>query len=370
MRFVIFTHSLVSDWNHGNAHFLRGVAAEILARGDDVRILEPRNGWSLQHLLADAGDQAVADFARAYPRLGSTPYDSESLDLDAALDDADVAIVHEWNPHELVARVGAYRTRHPSLRLFFHDTHHRSVTDPESMAAYDLRHYDGVLAYGSTIRDLYRQRGWSKQAWTWHEAADCRMFYPREGDTEGDLVWIGNWGDGERSRELREFLIRPVVELGLKAKVYGVRYPDYALKELAEAGIEYGGWLPNYRVPETFARYRLTVHIPRGPYARALPGIPTIRPFEALACGIPLVSAPWQDTEGLFRYGRDFLMAADGDEMVAQIRRVLADADLSRELVQSGLESIRSRHTCSHRVDQLRDIVSAVGTFPASEGAS
>ena len=49
------------------------------------------------------------------------------------------------------------------------------------------------------------------------------------------------------------------------------------------------------------------MHVPRGPYAEALPGIPTIRVFEALACGIPLVSAPWDDCEGLFQPGRDYL---------------------------------------------------------------
>ena len=54
MRFVIFTHSLVSDWNHGNAHFLRGVATELVARGHEVRIFEPRDGWSLQNLIARA----------------------------------------------------------------------------------------------------------------------------------------------------------------------------------------------------------------------------------------------------------------------------------------------------------------------------
>jgi spore maturation protein CgeB len=50
-----------------------------------------------------------------------------------------------------------------------------------------------------------------------------------------------------------------------------------------------------------------------GIMSRALPGIPTIRVFEALACGIPLVSAPWDDAEGLFRPGEDFLVARDGD---------------------------------------------------------
>ena len=51
MRIVGFYHSLVSDWNHGNAHFLRGVVRELLARGHDVRIYEPADGWSRENLL-------------------------------------------------------------------------------------------------------------------------------------------------------------------------------------------------------------------------------------------------------------------------------------------------------------------------------
>ena len=46
MRLVFFVHSLVSDWNHGNAHFLRGVVRELIARGHDVRVYEPEDAWS------------------------------------------------------------------------------------------------------------------------------------------------------------------------------------------------------------------------------------------------------------------------------------------------------------------------------------
>jgi spore maturation protein CgeB len=354
MRFVIFTHSLISDWNHGNAHFLRGVATDLVAAGHDVRILEPDDGWSLRNLVVEHGSAPVAEFKAAYPTIRSRFYDLETLDLDEALDGAAVVIVHEWNPHELVRRVGEHRARIGGYRLFFHDTHHRSVTDSRSMAAYDLSHYDGVLAYGGVIRDIYRQNGWAREAWIWHEAADARVFYPRPAARKlGDLVWVGNWGDGERTEEIREFLIEPVKALGLKARIYGVRYPKSALEELAAAGIEHGGWLPNYRVPEVFAQYRATVHIPRRPYARALPGIPTIRPFEALACGIPLVSAPWNDSEELFRPGRDFLFARDGREMIARLRSVLSDRGLAGGLAASGLETICARHTCAHRAAEL-----------------
>ena len=357
MRVVIFCHSLLSDWNHGNAHFLRGVCSELLARGHDLQVVEPHDAWSLANLLAQHGEAPLAGFARAYPQLRSIRYQPDALDLHAILDGADLVLVHEWSDHALVKRIGQHRRDNPRYRLLFHDTHHRSVTEPDSMAAYDLRHYDGVLAFGSVIRDLYRAKGWAQHAWTWHEAADPRVFHPLPGtEAEGDRVWIGNWGDEERTAELHEFLLEPVRALGLRARIHGVRYPDHALAALREAGIAYGGWLPNYQAPQLFARHRVTVHVPRRPYVQALPGIPTIRVFEALACGIPLVSAPWDDCEGLFEPGADFLVARDGAEMRRHLAAVLHDAGVARELAQHGLATILARHTCAHRVDELLQI--------------
>jgi spore maturation protein CgeB len=208
------------------------------------------------------------------------------------------------------------------------------------------------------IRDLYRERRWARRAWTWHEAADVRVFQPwRSAPREGDLVWIGNWGDGERAAELREMLVEPVAALGLRARVHGVRYPEHALAQLAAARIVYAGWLPNFDVPDAFARHAVTVHVPRRPYARALPGIPTIRVFEALACGIPLISAPWRDDEGLFAPGEDFLVARDGGEMKRQLELVLGDPARAAEIAAHGRATILQRHTCGHRVDELLAIL-------------
>lgn len=354
MRVVVFCHSLLSDWNHGNAHFLRGVVGELQSRGHDVAVYEPKTAWSMENLLAEAGPGAIAGFHAAYPHLQSTRYDPARLDLDRALEAADLVLVHEWNDHALVARIGRHRAKRGRYVLLFHDTHHRSVSDEAAMGRYDLEHYDGVLAFGEVIRQRYVARGWTRRAWTWHEAADVRRFRPPdESARAGDLVWIGNWGDDERSAELREFLIEPVRALRLRARVHGVRYPADARASLAGAGIEYGGWLPNYRAPDVFARFGATVHVPRRPYVAALPGVPTIRVFEALACGIPLVSAWWDDCEGLFEPGADFLMVRSGEEMTRALRDVLNDPAVARALTARGLETVRARHTCAHRVDEL-----------------
>jgi len=363
VRVVVFCHSLLSCWNHGNAHFLRGVVTELAARGCDVRVYEPRDAWSVENLVRDHGEEALGLAERVYPAVRSRRYDLATLDLDEALDGADLVLVHEWNDHGLVAKIGEHRKRAGSrYRVLFHDTHHRSVTDEASMRAYDLSGYDGVLAFGAAIRDVYVRRGWAKHAFVWHEAADTRVFRPLDvADAQGDLVWIGNWGDGERTKELEEMLLAPVKDLGLKARVHGVRYPEEGLRMLRDHGVEYAGWLPNFRAPEVFAAHRVTVHVPRRPYVEALPGIPTIRVFEALACGIPLVSAPWDDAEHLFTPGLDFLVARDGAEMRSHLRMVLADAPLRRELAYHGRKTILARHTCAHRVSELFAIAGDLG---------
>lgn len=357
MRFVLFYHSLISDWNHGNAHFLRGVCAELLAQGHEVSVFERAEGWSLRNLRKEHGEAAIADFQRAYPSLRGYCYDAEDLDLDRVLEGADVVIVHEWNDPQLVGLIGRHRT-HASYRLLFHDTHHRAVSAPDELRAYDLSNFDGVLAFGDVLRRIYLERGWAARAWTWHEAADTRIFKPRSSPShpQWDLVWVGNWGDGERAQELREFLIEPVRALALRARIHGVRYPAQALDELEGAGIKYAGWMANFRVPEVFGAACVTVHVPRRFYREQLPGIPTIRVFEALACGIPLVSAPWEDCEGLFQAGRDYLVAQDGAHMRAQLQALLADPDYAQSLARSGLQTIQSRHTCAHRVRELLSI--------------
>ena len=116
-RFAFFYQSVISDWNHGNAHFLRGIARELQRRGHDVDVYEPRSGWSRTNLVAEHGERAIGEFRAAFPAL------------------------------------------RPRL--------------------YDLEHYDGVLAYGRVLRDVYVDRGWARRVWVWHEAADVELFRPR-----------------------------------------------------------------------------------------------------------------------------------------------------------------------------------------------
>jgi spore maturation protein CgeB len=362
LRFRIFAHSWISDWNHGNAHFLRGLASELVKQGHEVRCYEERDGWSMKNLAgerSDAAAQAIVAFRQAFPNLDVGFYSNDATFAGFAaqeLRNADVVIIHEWNSPAVVAQILALK---PALgfRALFHDTHHRAYTNPREILRMQLHEFDGVLAFGNAIRRIYSEAFNVKKTWTLHEAADTARFYPQDAEKDTDVVWIGNWGDEERTRELEEFLVTPAYAMREhKFAVHGVRYPPDAVERLSHSGIEFRGYLPNLRAPQMYARSKISLHVPRRFYANGLSGVPTIRVFEALAAGSALVCAPWNDSEGLFRPGEDYLCVPDSQSMIAELTRLLRDDRARQQLAAHGLDSIRKRHTCAHRAEQLVDI--------------
>ena len=361
-RIAYFAHSLRSDWNNGNAHFLRGLLDSLRTIGHTVTAYEPANGWSIANLRREPkGKASLRQFARVYRSLPVTEY--KEFDIAAPdpwrerLRDQDFVIVHEWNPPELAHALLGLREE-LGYKLLFHDTHHRASSSPESIRALGIERFDGILAFGEALRSIYRDRFGLERVWTLHEAADDAVFEPMNGGRPvQDVVWIGNWGDDERSAEIREFLLQPAQQLPeYKFSIYGVRYPEDGLQALREAGVRYGGYLPNLNAPTVYADSAVTVHIPRRQYVEAMSGIPTIRVFEALSCGIPLISAPWEDTEKLFKPG-DIRFVRSGHEMRAAIRHWMEDEDAAHEFALSGQDTVLDRHTCRHRAEQLSTIL-------------
>lgn len=360
-RIAYFAHAVRSDWNNGNAHFLRGLLRSLGECGHQISIFEPEDGWSITNLRAEPkGEESLRGFAAAYPALRVMPYCEQTArdkhKLRSLLREFDIVFMHEWNPPALAHRMLELR-QELGFRLVFHDTHHRASSSPEQMKLFAVDRFDGVIVFGQALCDIYRERFNIDRVWVLHEAADTTVFRPmRNGAAKDDVVWIGNWGDEERSREIVEFFLYPASALRERAfSAYGVRYPPEAISALQKAQVRYGGYLANLEGPRVYADARITVHIPRRQYAETMRGIPTIRVFEALACGIPLLSAPWEDCEHLFRQD-DFRSVRNGAEMKEAITELLADEHAAEQQAARGLESIRARHTCRHRAEELTTI--------------
>ena len=159
LRFAYIAHTLRSDWNNGNAHFLRGLMRSLVAINHDVVIFEPENNWSIANLRTEVqGERSLKDFARNYPDLKISTY-TQPDDEDwwaSALADREVVILHEWNPPELAQLLLKLR-RKLGFLLLFHDTHHRASSTPEQMKRFGLAQFDGVLAFGEALRTIYRE---------------------------------------------------------------------------------------------------------------------------------------------------------------------------------------------------------------------
>jgi spore maturation protein CgeB len=336
LRLVIFGSAAMASPEDGNSRFLRGVSSELLARGHEVTL-------------------------HRSPRA--------SFDLERTLDRVDVVIVHDGTAPELVKAIRLHHASNGDYTLLFYDTHQRAATAPPEHRRFNLASFDGVLAAGEVIRQTYLDRGWTGRAWTWHEAADAYTFAPHPGAVRnGDLVWVGSRHDLGASQELGTLVLEPARRLGLRGVIHGDHYPWRARLAIQRSGLRYGGPLAEHLVPVVWARHRFTVELPR--LAHALPGIPPVRMFEALACGIPLICSPWDDTEELLTPGRDYIIAHDQREMEAAMRSLHGDRAHAAELANQGRKTVLGRHTCGHRVEELLAIVGLLRAVAPEDGLS
>ena len=261
-------------------------------RGHEVEAFEPRDSWSRENLIAERGAaQADRRAKQVYPELKSPAFRRVAPWRIASSTPISCLCTSGTSPLSS-PRIGDIRRRGARFKLLFHDTHHRAVSEPEAIRHFDLDAYDGVLAFGEALAQVYRRWGWGNRVFVWHEAADTRLFHPPLRRLR-DRAWSGSaiGATASARRNWPNSCCEPAEAAGLRLDVHGVRYPAEALRMLDRHGARYQGWLPNTEAP-AFRRHLATVHVPRRFYVNALPGIPTIRVFEALACGIPSSARP------------------------------------------------------------------------------
>src|SRR5581483_12109786 len=134
IRIGYFAHSLRSDWNNGNAHFLRGLMRALQCNGAEVVAYEPKSAWSIENLrVEEDGPRAIDTFEKIFSDLDVRTYsvgDSQEL-WKERLQGNELVVMHEWNPVELAWIVLELRDE-LGYKLLFHDTHHRASSSPES----------------------------------------------------------------------------------------------------------------------------------------------------------------------------------------------------------------------------------------------
>ena len=350
---------------------------ELQARGHEVaRLRAAATAGAATNLLRDHGEAALGAFRDAYPGPArSRLYDLDALDLDAALDGADLVLVHEWNDPRLVARLGEHRARGGGFRLLFHDTHHRAVTDAGGDGALRPRR----LRRRARLRRRPprplpasaagpRARGPGTRPPT--RASSGRV---AGASRDGDLVWIGNWGDDERTRGAARVPARAGAGARpARARSTACAIPTRRVRALADAGHRLrAAGSPNYEVP---ARLRA---LPRdgARAAAALRRGAARDPDDPRRSRRSPAASRWSARRGTTRRacsrpGATSSSRATAREMTAAPARAARRRGAARaSSAEHGRATILARHTCAHRVDELLAIVARARRPRARHGS-
>jgi spore maturation protein CgeB len=348
VRLVVLGLSITSSWGNGHATTYRGLLREFARRGHEVTFLERDVPWYAAHRDLPRPAFCAARLYRDLDELRS----GEPAGLVAG---ADAVVVGSYVPDGVEVARWALDTAQGGLVAFYDiDT---PVTlaklargDHEYLEPALVPRFGLYLSFtgGPTLRRLERELG-SPMARALYCSVDELAYRPPQGDAppRWDLGYLGTYS-ADRQPKLEELLLRPA-RLWPEGRfaVAGPQYPD---------GI---AWPPNVgraehlappEHPAFYAAQRLALNVTRADMVAA-GWSPSVRLFEAAACGVPVVSDAWEGLASLFRPGEEILLAETAEDVLRHLR------DLPEERLRAVGAAARARvlagHTAAARAREL-----------------
>ena len=344
MRIVILGLSITSSWGNGHATTFRGLVRELTASGHDVLFLERDRPWY-------AGNRDLPK-----PPYGETQLYKTVAELKRRfhgdIRDADCVIVGSYVPDGIT--VGGWVTENARGITAFYD-----IDTPVTLSALErgdceylsrelVGRFSLYLSFtgGPTLRTIERDYG-SPMARPLYCSVDPEMYFPERVPQKWALGYLGTYSD-DRQPTVNRLLVAPAVRLGgEKFVVAGPMYPE-SLQ-----------WPPNVeRIThiepkhhrEFYNAQRFTLNVTRADMIRAGYS-PSVRLFEAAACGTPIISDKWAGLSDLFEPRREILIASTTEDMV-EILREMPESD-AREIGRRARERVLAEHTAAHRAAEL-----------------
>ena len=344
LRIVILGLSITSSWGNGHATTYRGLVRELVRRGHDVLFLERDVEWYAQN----------RDLP--HPPLGRTALYRNLEELrDAhreAVRTADLVIVGSYVPdgvavgnwvHAEAQGTSAFYDIDTPVTLAKLERGDREYLSPEQIARYDL-----YLSFtgGPTLARLERDFG-SPAARVLYCSFDPELYFPEPQQAAWDLGYMGTYSD-DRQPTLDALLLEPARRWSEgRFVVAGPQYPDGISWP---RNVEYVAHLPPAEHRAFYNRQRYTLNVTRADMIAA-GWSPSVRLFEAAACGTPIVSDRWRGIETLFVPDREIVLAEDC-QRVLQILRDTGE-DERRAMGERARQRVLAEHTAAHRAEQL-----------------
>lgn len=343
LRLVVLGLSLSSSWGNGHATTYRALLKAFARRGHAILFLERELPWYAEHRDLTAPDYCDLAFYRDLADL------ERFRDRIAA---ADAVIVGSYVPEGAAVgrRVRAW-TR--SVCAFY------DIDTPVTLAKLEardhgyltpdlIRAYDLYLSFtgGPTLRRIEARYG-SPAARQLYCSVDPEAYPALARDARWDLSYLGTYSP-DRQPTLTRLLVDAARQAPhLRFVVAGPQYPDAVDWPRNVERIEH---VAPQDHPAFYAASRYTLNVTRADMIRAGYS-PSVRLFEAAACGTPILTDRWDGLETVLAPGREILPVETAGEVLGLLegqpeteRRRLADAARARVL---------ARHSAGHRAAEL-----------------
>jgi spore maturation protein CgeB len=355
VNIVILGLSVTSSWGNGHATTYRSLLKGLAARGHDVLFLERDLPWY-------AGNRDEPHPFGAVTKLYESLYDLLH-EYEGPISDADLVILGSFVPDGIV--IGEWVTTVAKGVTAFYDidtpvTMQKLADDPsgaEYISADLIRRFDLYLSFtGGPVLKQFERRYGAPMVRELYCSVDTNLYVPVDVPCRWDLGYLGTWS-ADRQPGLDHLLLEPARRF--MAGRFAVAGPMYPETIEWPANVERTIHLSPREHPSFYGSQRFTLNITREAMKRAGYS-PSVRLFEAGACGVPIVSDYWPGLDTIFRPGREVLIASGPDDTL-RILRDMPDAE-RRQIGAAARERVLAEHTPHKRALQLEAYIEQART--------
>jgi spore maturation protein CgeB len=362
MRMAFLGLSITSSWGNGHATTYRSLIRELVARGHEVLFLERDVPWYAEN----------RDMPK--PPYGCTELYGSFEDLQArftgAVREADFVLVGSYVPQGV--DVGKWVTSTARGVTAFYD-----IDTPITMAKLERSDYeylrpeliprfDLYLSFtGGPILDHIERHFGAPVARVLYCSVDSTVYHPESYPPKWDLGYLGTYSD-DRQPALENVMLDPARRWPEGSFI--VAGPLYPEDIDWPSNVERVTHLPPAEHRRFYNSQRLTLNLTRADMRRAGYS-PSVRLFEAAACGTPILSDRWRGLESIFEIGSEILVTTSAGDTLACLRDMALD-ELAA-IGRSGMKRVLAEHTAAQRAAQLESYIAEVcGNAPAQTGAA
>ncbi|MBW4648527.1 MAG: TIGR04290 family methyltransferase [Kastovskya adunca ATA6-11-RM4] len=357
MKIIILGLSITSSWGNGHATTYRGLVRELVARGHDVLFLERDVPW-----YATNRDLPHPPYGRTnlYSNLEELK-DSFTQDVR----EADLVIVGSYVPEGVAVGEWVTATARGVTAFYDIDT---PVTlaklergDTEYLSPPLISCYNLYLSFtgGATLHRLEQQYG-SPMARALYCSVDPTLYAPEEGDRLWNLGYMGTYSD-DRQPTLNHLLMEPAHQWGEGRFV--VAGPQYPSTIKWSSNIERIEHLPPAEHRTFYNAQHFTLNVTRADMIRAGYS-PSVRLFEAAACGTPIISDYWEGLDTFFELGKEILVADSPADVLGYLRQMPEEE--RRAIGDRARKRVLAEHTSAHRAAELEQYAIAAMAMKSS----